>query len=199
MPVVKVLKTIVDAAPNIFSEINRYATRGSMRIVPDNGDYTILEAFGVDRGILTLYDEVKEGCSIEDIMGVIETSTAVLDEVWEDDVLVRDFFTHKVKGDWALLYMGTGVGANYIGANNALLRKLVDRFKTTDFLNFYCTVETRTRKVQGYDIVKAEILDMLKDDLIAWMIERGLDKLMKDFEDALKADLQTFVVEYYFL
>ena len=203
----KVLKTIVDSQEFISSEIQKYHTKGSMEIIKNDGDWTILEAFGVDRKVLVMYQSLGEACTIDGIFGVVEVNKSTLSEVWATEkvdgvvreVLVEDAFVTSTKGDKSLLHLGYKTGGSTYEADEKLLREFVARFTETEFANYYCTKDTMNRKVWGYSIDKAGVLDMLKATLEAWMIERGLDKLMSNFNTALKAELQTFVVEYYYL
>ncbi len=195
MPTVKVLKETVRSTPEISTAVNAYMITGSMKIIPNDGDYTILEAFGIDSNILKLYNQVK-GSTIENAEGVVEVDIAVLDEVWEDEKLIKDTFASKIKGNKALLYVGYKDDQSYTPCNDTLLRKMVDRFGVE---GFYLTLDTSSRKIWGYALDKAEILALSKANLEAWMDERGIDKLMKDFETATKTKMQTFVVDYYYL
>ncbi len=195
MPTVKVLKETVRSIPEISTAVNAYMITGSMKIIPNDGDYTILEAFGIDSNILKLYNQVKDS-TIENAEGVVEVDIAILDEVWEGEKLVKDMFATKIKDSKALIYTGNKVGDSHSPCSDALLRKMVDRFGVE---GFYLTLDTSSRKIWGYDVDKAEVLSMLKADLETWMIERGIDKLMSTFSTATKTKLQTFVIEYYYL
>jgi len=200
---IKVLKELVRTVPDIKNAVMEYMITGSFKLITNDSDYAEYEAFGVDNSILTLYKSVTSS-TIDEIVGVVEIPIADLDSKWSEkivdevvvDVLIKDAFPYITKGDKALLTIAYKTSGLAKLADDAMLRKLIGLYPVADF---YCIYDMQKRKVQGYSLDKAEILAMTKDNLKVWMVERGLDKKMANFDTALKSDLQTFVIEYYYL